>query len=227
MSGSMSPVWMPTIEGMNTYIEGLKKDASESGGKTFLSLMAFDTVFERWTVGLPIEQIKPIGTQQYHPRGMTALFDAIGTSIADADEWLGKQGAEDTRVLHVVLTDGLENSSKEYGPPDGATRIGELIKRYEATEKWTFVYLSAGQADVASTKEYAAKFAYPEGNIVAWNATSGGTNSTFANLRSATWNYSSNVPVASTSTFFEDAGQTAEDYKADRIVPPPEEESEK
>lgn len=45
---------------------------------------------------------------------MTALFDAVAHTVLATDERLRAQGRDAEKVMVVVMTDGLENSSTDY-----------------------------------------------------------------------------------------------------------------
>ena len=55
-----------------------------------------------------------------------------------------RQGRGEEKVLVVVMTDGLENSSTDYD----AHGIAELVRGYDERPNWTFVYLGAGHANI-------------------------------------------------------------------------------
>lgn len=166
MSGSMSGVHLATVEGVNDYIRGLQEESTPEN-PTFLNIMAFDTVFERWVVNQSVEEVAPITSSQYVPRGLTALYDAIANTVRDIDGELG----EDEKALIVVWTDGLENSSIEFGLlHDGARRIAAFVGMYEAKGNWTFVWMSAGHVDLASTQHYAASAGFAPGNTATYTS---------------------------------------------------------
>lgn len=202
MSGSMGPLRMSALEGATNYITDLLKD--ENASKMRLSITAFDTIFERWYEDMPLGEI-PVDALRnlYHPRGWTALNDAVADSIFTMDERLKGDRAEE-RALIVVLTDGLENSSKEYGGVEGTKALADLIKQREETGRWTFVYLGAGKpAEVAAV---AASYNIPRGNTVSYAATPQGTAESFNHVRGATIAVAAAAPMASTRTVFADAG---------------------
>ncbi len=74
---------------------------------------------------------------------MTALLDAIGRLITDAGASLAAL-PEDERpgtVIVGIMTDGLENASKEWTHP----AIKALIEQQTKTYSWEFLYLGADQ----------------------------------------------------------------------------------
>lgn len=133
-SGSMQSVCEATISGFNEYIQSLKKDKKN---KYDFSLVLFDTNIIKQHVNTPIEKIKPINKETYNPDGWTALYDAVCSTI-DAVQ---KTVTKNQKVLTVIMTDGEENSSKEYTQEQLKKRVSEL----ERAGKWTFVFLGANQ----------------------------------------------------------------------------------
>ena len=61
------------------------------------------------------DRVKPLTEKQYSVRGCTALLDAVGRTISHMIR-VQKQAGEGRRgkVIFVITTDGLENSSREY-----------------------------------------------------------------------------------------------------------------
>ena len=90
--------------------------------------------------GLPIEEIP-----EYHlvPRGSTALLDAVGRAINETDERLA--GMEESErpglVVFVIVTDGHENSSREFTKP----QIKKIIENRQDRCDWQFTFLGANQ----------------------------------------------------------------------------------
>jgi hypothetical protein len=85
---------------------------------------------------------------RYHPSGCTALYDGVGTAIDEIGKVLADM-PEDQRPeknLIVIMTDGEENSSREYQP----SRIKEMIKHQEDKYNWTFLYIGT---DITNTQD--------------------------------------------------------------------------
>jgi hypothetical protein len=77
------------------------------------------------------------------PRGSTALLDAMGRLVTDAGARLAAL-PEDQRpgtVVVAVMTDGLENASREW------THAGvrELVDQQTQAYGWQFLYMGADQ----------------------------------------------------------------------------------
>jgi uncharacterized protein YegL len=121
-------------------IKGFISDQKSSPGDAIFSLMQFDTEHEYIFNGIPIKDIKEY---ELLPRGMTALLDAVGTTINKTAERISKLSEEEKPALIIVaiITDGHENSSHEFS----RAKIKELITAKE-NEGWKFTYLGADQS---------------------------------------------------------------------------------
>ena len=56
--------------------------------------------------------MKPLAHGEYSCAGMTPLYDAAGRGIGVLDE--GTAGKDAAKAILVVVTDGMENDSKEF-----------------------------------------------------------------------------------------------------------------
>jgi uncharacterized protein YegL len=135
-SGSMQSCQSDMEGGLNAFID---KQKGEPGHAIF-TLVQFDTEYEFIHRAMPIKDVPKCSLV---PRGGTALLDAVGQAIAQTGERLAAT-PEDQRpglVVFLVITDGHENSSREYKKP----QIKEMIERQERDYKWQFTYLGANQ----------------------------------------------------------------------------------
>jgi uncharacterized protein YegL len=135
-SGSMESCRSDAEGGVNTLIEEQKKGAGEAR----LTLVQFDTEYEFVHQTVPI---KDVPRYALIPRGGTALLDAVGKAIAQTGERL-KALPEDQRpglVVFVIVTDGQENSSREYSK----AAIKKMIEEQQTKWKWQFTFLGANQ----------------------------------------------------------------------------------
>lgn len=111
----------------------------------------FNTEVEVVDIGgpIPIRDAKPMdpaaksGEQAYLPGGLTALYDALMAGVGMAD----KHRAPGERVLVLVITDGLENSSRE----TTMAQVQAMIQAKQAAGGWTFAYV--GEAPGRWTRE--------------------------------------------------------------------------
>jgi uncharacterized protein YegL len=135
-SGSMEQVQEDAQGGVNSFI----KEQAKEPGEALLTLVQFDTEYEFLHKGVPISQVPEY---KLVPRGMTALLDAVGRAINETGERLSKMKEQHRPglVIFVVMTDGLENSSKEFSKH----LIKEMIKRQQEKFSWHFTFLGANQ----------------------------------------------------------------------------------
>lgn len=94
--------------------------------------------------------VKTVPNIVLEPRGMTALYDAIGVMCAKVGERLSKtdESERPEKVLVVIITDGLENSSNEY---NGAT-VKAAIETQTNQFNWEFVFIGANQDAVLTAQ---------------------------------------------------------------------------
>jgi hypothetical protein len=143
-TGSMESIKDDTIGGFNAYLETLQKETREIA----FSLVSFNSsAIRRRYVAEPIERVRPLTADDYHPSAMTPLIDAAVKIIKATDEAVAKRSDTPT-VLVVMQTDGLENVSVEYGPAD----LAALVKEKEKAG-WQFVFLGAGLDAFAAARQ--------------------------------------------------------------------------
>ena len=143
-SGSMDAIREDAEGGVNAFIQEQAKEP----GEALLTLVQFDTEYEFLTKGSSISQVSKY---KLHPRGMTALLDAVGRAINETGERLAKMSERDrpSLVIFVVMTDGLENSSKEFTKD----QIKEMIERQQSEYNWHFTFLGANQDAFAEAED--------------------------------------------------------------------------
>ncbi len=147
-SGSMSGLELDTIGGFNGLIKKQKKQEGEANVTTVL----FDDQYEILHDRIPLQAIRPMTEKQYYVRGCTALLDAIGKTIHKMIT-VQKNTSEDYRaekVIFVITTDGLENSSREYSHD----KIKKLIQTQKENYHWEFMFLGANMDAVAEAKKF-------------------------------------------------------------------------
>ena len=131
-SGSMAHMGNEPLEALNNFVTEQKESSVDTA--TF-TLWQFNHEISLKIDDLPIKEVGII--TDYKPSGMTALFDAIGNAIQTK-----MQKSKKDYVICVIITDGVENSSKEF---TGKSQIQQLIKNAEEKHHWKFVYLGANQ----------------------------------------------------------------------------------
>ena len=135
-SGSMDEIREDAEGGVNAFI----RNQAALPGEANITLVQFDTEYEFIAQGVPACKMKPY---KLKPRGCTALLDAVGRAINETGQRLSGMSEADRPglVVFVVMTDGLENSSKEFTKPQIKKMIEEQIRKYQ----WQFTFLGADQ----------------------------------------------------------------------------------
>lgn len=143
-SGSMDDIKSDAQGGVNSFIA----QQAQQPGQALLTLVQFDTEYEFLYRGIPIGQAPKY---ELHPRGATALLDAIGRAINETGERLAKMPETERPglVVFVVMTDGQENSSVEFTNP----KIREMIERQQNQYQWQFTFLGADQDAFAEASQ--------------------------------------------------------------------------
>jgi hypothetical protein len=146
-SGSMNDVKSDTIGGFNSFLAEQQKVEGEAS----LSLVQFDDQYEVVYLDKVIRSADKLTDETFQPRGMTALFDAIGRTINSVGHRLAllPETERPNKVLLVILTDGFENSSQEFSAP----KISEMINHQRSLYSWEFMFIGANQDAVLSARE--------------------------------------------------------------------------
>jgi uncharacterized protein YegL len=210
-SGSMRGVREAVVEGYNNYLADLRKDTAD----TYFSLTMFDTDFDQVLTAEPLAQVPALDSSSYEPGGMTALYDAIGHTVIETDRRLAAEGRAEMKVLVVVLTDGLENSSTDHT----AASLSQLVHAYEERGNWTFVYLGAGHDTIDDAQRTAAGMGYREANAMRYEASPEAVRDSMASLARAT-RTRRQAHARRSDAFFADADQSEQDYRAKAPRPP-------
>lgn len=141
-SGSMTSIEKQAIDSVNETLQSIRSaQLKYEDQEHFVSFVTFNsdgikTVLDRAEV-LKAENITPA---QFNPACCTPLYDAIGKSVIE----LKKSVAENDKVLVTIITDGYENTSKEYSQANVKSLTEKLGK-----EGWTFAYIGANQDAMA------------------------------------------------------------------------------
>lgn len=136
-SGSMSGLEKETISGFNTLLQKQK----EAEGQCRITTVLFDHEYTLLHDRLELAAVSPLTSDDYQVRGYTALIDAIGKSIGKIDA-VQKHTAAKFRadqVMFVIMTDGMENASREFSAAD----VKRQIEFKKADEGWEFLFLGA------------------------------------------------------------------------------------
>jgi len=175
-SGSMSSIKDDMEGGFNRFIEEQKKVP----GELRVTLFQFDTEYECVYENKPVSDVPSLSLV---PRGSTALLDAVGKAIAKTGERLKamSEASRPGKVLFVVITDGQENSSREFKKEAVRRSIDEQTNNY----KWSFTYLGANVDAFAE----AGSMAIPTGGALNYSATPVGVRAAYNALSQGVASY--------------------------------------
>ena len=165
-TGSMQMVKSQTITGFNEYVDDLRKKKNIK-----MALTRFNSDAIKVGEALSIKKAVTLTKDNYIPAAMTPLYDAVAESIEAAESHKGP-------VLVVIMTDGGENSSREYTQKQVFDIIEEKKK-----DKWTFVFLGADQ----DAFHAGGMLGIPMGNTMSYN--SHDTHKTISQVSARTMNY--------------------------------------
>ena len=168
-SGSMESIRTEAINGYNETLGSIKSTQLKflDTQEHFVSLAAFcdcgiDMIYDM----TPIKDAEKLTREKYDPCCCTPLFDAIGKTVKTLKKKIAD--VEDTAVLVTIITDGYENSSKEWD----AKGVSKLIEECKE-DGWMFSFIGAGEdvVKVATTISIT--------NTMVWENTSEGTKKMF------------------------------------------------
>ncbi len=136
-SGSMAGLEHDTIGGFNAMLE--KQKAVE--GQCRITTVLFDNRYELLHDRIDIQAVGSMTDREYQVGGSTALLDAIGKTVSKLVSVQKSTAAEyrAEKVMFVIITDGEENSSKEYS----ADKVKAMIQLEKEKYGWEFVFLGA------------------------------------------------------------------------------------
>jgi len=132
-SGSMEDCRTDAIGAVNSYLRQVKDD---QGMEARISLVIFDSQgIDVIRDAVPAGSCAELAASEYQPRAATPLLDAVGHGVALLD----KRKTAGERCILAVMTDGLENASREYTKET----IEALLDRKQKEEGWLVLYLGA------------------------------------------------------------------------------------
>ena len=135
-SGSMQSIRDDTIGGFDAFIAEQRRHP----GDCRVTLAQFDDRYEVVYSDKPVAEVPRLDLR---PRGSTALLDAIGRLVTDAGAHLASlpEAERPGTVVVGIMTDGYENSSREWTRP----AIKSLLEQQADVYSWEFFYLGADQ----------------------------------------------------------------------------------
>ncbi|MDO9457274.1 vWA domain-containing protein [Nocardioides sp.] len=135
-SGSMQSIKSDIEGGFAAFVD----EQRGTPGGCRVTLAQFD---DHYDVVYADRDVADVPALDLQPRGMTALHDAIGRTVTEAGAELARL-PEDRRpgtVIVAIMTDGLENASKEWTGP----AVKALVEQQTREWGWQFMYMGADQ----------------------------------------------------------------------------------
>lgn len=165
-SGSMGPMKNETITGFNQLIADQRKIA----GKCRVSLFQFNDKVTTSFIGKDLADIVDLNDSTYVTGGWTAFYDALGQAIVKTGERFSGMAENERpgKVVFVVISDGRENSSKEYSLESLRCMVETQKNKYS----WNFSFIGCDINGLADAK-------YLGLQVNSYNPTSKGTRSVY------------------------------------------------
>ncbi len=129
-SGSMIRIKEEAENAVNSFIDEQKG----LGGNVFVTYVQFDDKYDKVFEKVSLSNVPKI---QIDPRNWTALLDAIGKTVVN-------YVPQTKKTIYVIMTDGLENASKEW-----THETVRLLVEESKSHGDEFVYLGANQDAIA------------------------------------------------------------------------------
>lgn len=143
-SASMEGLEQDTINGFRSMIKRKKKQK----GAVKVTTVLFDDVCEELYFRQKIKEVPEMTKKEYFVGGCTALLDAVGKIIHKMLR-VEKERKKEVQVIFVIITDGFENSSKEYTYDS----VKKLIEK-QKNAGWEFLFLGANMDAVREAENF-------------------------------------------------------------------------
>lgn len=189
-SGSMDVIRAATISGFNEFKNGQAREA----GTALMTLTLFDTAFRTVVTAAPIGDVLDLTPATYAPDGMTALYDAVAHTMKLTDDYVAAHHPD--QVLFVIMTDGEENSSREFT----RDKVFALIEEKQANAGYDFVYLGANQDSYAAGRSIGIR----EGRMLDYDPNPESTRATMSRLNDNVRAHRKNAVMQSPEWFARD-----------------------
>lgn len=147
-SGSMQELKEGTLEGINSFI----REQKEVPGEGCWSLITFNDSSRTVWNQIDQKKVEALEWDDYHPTGTTALLDAVCKTINKTGERFAQlpERLRPDKVLIVIMTDGEENTSRNFDKFQMADKIRHQQEKYN----WKFLFLGANQDAIATAAQY-------------------------------------------------------------------------
>jgi uncharacterized protein YegL len=142
-SGSMEICRAEAVGAVNSYLRQVQDNPTMAARLSIVTFdsQSIDTVRDRMTANTCPE----LTMEEYQPRSGTPLLDAVGYSTSLLDCLSDKS----ERRIMAIVTDGLENASREYTRDS----LKALLERKQHDEGWLVLYFGAGHDSWSQAKQ--------------------------------------------------------------------------
>ncbi len=187
-SGSMSSIKNDIEGGFKTFLDEQKK----LPGEAYVTYYQFDSIFEKLFEKKSIASVDGI---KIDPRGGTALVDATAKAINEVGARLAATAEADRpeTVVFVILTDGEENSSREFS----VSKMKEMVEHQKTKYNWKFIFLGANFDALAA----GAGYGFSKGTTLNFTTDSNSIKNALSGANSAMCHYRSVGATAADYTF--------------------------
>ena len=169
-----------TIEGFNSFLKEQKQTPGKAkftlclfdGGKSYGAIegKTYEIIHER----VDVKDVPELNSKTFVPKGMTAMYDAIGNTIDSVYTKLKSDKKKSDKVIFLIMTDGEENSSQEYTQ----ATVFELIEKRKNEDKWAFLFIGAN----IDTMRAGGGLGISKGNTMAYTNTGMGVDTAYLNM---------------------------------------------
>jgi hypothetical protein len=191
-SGSMDHLASDTRGGFASYLDSLTADKA---AKYRVTVGLFNTDYRLLANASKLKDTPRLDETNYRPNNNTALLDAVGRIITDFER--GTTLADGDRVLLVIMTDGEENSSREYK----LDTIRQMITERQAGGRWGVIFIGSGIDAWAQAQGLGISRA----STVSVDNTPEGTRSAYAGVAAASAGYASGLTSDEAAEHIEEA----------------------
>lgn len=181
-SGSMYHAKEATIAGCNNALDICRSQQEKYNDKqrSFVSIYSFhsgsDTPSRYICKNADVLSTKNITKEDYQPDGCTPMLDAIGSTLIDLEAVASTH--EDATAIVTIITDGMENDSKDYS----WEQISTMISKFKELG-WTFNFIGANIDVQKVSKQMNID------NAMSFDNTDKGTRDMFVSLNACTAAY--------------------------------------